>query len=156
MAVRRKATKGDDFAGVLKEVSDTDAADTADAASDDDTDDEIEEKEVKKGKKEKKEKKGEEQKVMKKKAAGLNYAAISFLLMMVLPALITLGLQAYDMMYPKLAEARMIRGKIQKCYDQAKPNEVVDIDKIMKKYAGKETALFNSLRNKYGKHAACH
>lgn len=93
--------------------------------------------------------------VAKKKSGGLNWSAICIILMMVLPAVITLAISAYDMMYPKLAAARMIREKIQKCYSAAKPNEVVDIEKIMKKYNGKERALFANLRNKYPKFPAC-
>ena len=118
--------------------------DPIDADAEVDSDDQVEEKDVKKG-----------AKLMKKKSSGLNFSAICILLMMILPAMLTLGLQAYDMMYPKLAEARMIRERVQKCYAAAKPNEVVDIEKIMKKYAGKETVLLASLRNKYAKFSAC-
>lgn len=115
-----------------------------DDTSDVDTDEEVVEKEAKKG-----------VKVMKKKAAGYNYAAICIIAMMVLPALITLGITAYDMMYPEAAVARMNRDKVQRCYSAAKPREVVDIDKIMKKYAGRETTLFATLRNKYNKFPEC-
>lgn len=95
-------------------------------------------------------------KVAKKKSGGLNYAAICILVMMVGPALVTLGIHAYDIMYPKAAAARTIRDKIQRCYSAAKPKEVVDIEKIMKKYDGRETALFANLRNKYSKFPECH
>lgn len=115
-----------------------------DADAEIESDTEIEEKNAKKG-----------AKVAKKKSSGLNFSAICILLMMILPAMVTLGIQAYDMMYPKLAAARIIRERVQKCYAAAKPNEVVDIEKIMKKYAGKETVLLASLRNKYAKFSAC-
>lgn len=142
MATRRKVERAVDFA---------DAADESE-------EEEVEIEDEKPEKKGKKGKKGTEETkvVMKKKPAGLNYAAICFLLMMILPAMITLGIQAYDMMYPKLAAARLVREKIQKCYDQAKPNDKVDIDAIVKKYKGKENSLFANLRNKYAKFPACH
>lgn len=95
-------------------------------------------------------------KVVKKKNSGMNYSAICILVMMVLPALITLGIQAYDMMYPKAAADRLIRERLNRCYAAAKPKEVVDIDKIIKKYLGKEKTLFATLRNKYSKHPDCH
>lgn len=95
-------------------------------------------------------------KVMKKKSAGLNYAAICIMAMMVVPALLTLGLQAYDMVYPEAAAERMIRSRLQRCYSAAKPNEVVDLDKILKKYKKKENTLFATLRNKYSKFPECH
>lgn len=113
-------------------------------ASDVDTDEEVVEKDAKVA-----------AKITKKKPAGYNYAAICIIAMMVLPALITLGITAYDMMYPEAAAARMNRDKVQRCYSAAKPKEVVDIDKIMKRYAGKETTLFATLRNKYSKFPEC-
>lgn len=94
-------------------------------------------------------------KVMKKKSAGLNYTAICILAMMVVPALLTLGIQAYDMVYPEAATERLIRSRLQRCYSAAKPNEVVDIDKILKKYKKKEGALFANLSNKYSKIPEC-
>jgi hypothetical protein len=93
-------------------------------------------------------------KVMKK-SAGLNYTAICILAMMVVPALLTLGIQAYDMVYPEAATERLIRSRLQRCYSAAKPNEVVDIDKILKKYKKKEGTLFASLSNKYSKIPEC-
>lgn len=94
-------------------------------------------------------------KVMKKKSAGLNYSAICIMAMMVVPALITLGIQAYDMVYPEAATDRLIRSRLQRCYSAAKPNEVVDIEKILKKYKKKEGALFANLSNKYSKIPEC-
>jgi hypothetical protein len=105
--------------------------------SEDDEEDSDDEVEVKKGK--------------KKTTGKLNYAAICILVMMVLPALITLGIQAVDMLYPKAAEKRSLREKVVRCYSAAKPNEKVDLDKIMKKYDGKEHVLFSNLGNKYGR-----
>jgi len=71
--------------------------------------------------------------------------------MMGLPALITLGLTAYDYVYPQQAVQREVRSRLSKCYEKAKPGETVDLDSIVKKYAGREDILFSILRNKYPK-----
>lgn len=90
-----------------------------------------------------------------RKAPGLNYSAIAIGLLFVLPVICTLVFQAFDMLYPQLALDRLVRGKVAKCYDVAKPDEIVDIDKIMKKYNGKYQSLFNNLGNKYSKFPQC-
>jgi|Transcript_4085 hypothetical protein len=94
-------------------------------------------------------------KEMKKKAPGLNYSAIGIGILFVLPVVCTIIFSAFDYFYPHLALDRLVRGKVLKCYDVAKPNETVDIDKVMKKYNGKYQSLFNNLGHKYAKHPEC-
>jgi hypothetical protein len=77
------------------------------------------------------------------------------MLMMGLPALITLSITAYDYFYPQEAVLRAMRTRLEKCYTVAKPGEVVDVDKILKKYKGKEDILFSILRTKYPKFGEC-
>lgn len=89
------------------------------------------------------------------KKGGLNWGAIFIMLMMGLPALITLSITAYDYFYPHQAVLRAMRTRLERCYSLAKPGEVVDVDKIMKKYEGKEDILFSILRNKYPKFGEC-
>ena len=84
------------------------------------------------------------------------FPAIFIMLMMGLPALVTLGLTAYDYLYPQQAVQREVRTRLNKCYERAKPGETVDLDKILKKYEGKEDILFSILRNKYPKVKECH
>jgi hypothetical protein len=88
---------------------------------------------------------------------GLNLSAIFILVMMLLPAAITIGTQVWDYLYPEDALARKVRDKVRKCYEVAKPSSTPsEIDKIMLKYKGKENALLNALRNKYTKFPECH
>jgi hypothetical protein len=93
--------------------------------------------------------------IRKKKAPGLNYSAIGIGILFVLPVVCTIVFQAFDFFYPQMALDRLVRGKVLKCYDVAKPNETVDIDKILKKYNGKYQSLFNNLGNKYSKFPEC-
>lgn len=100
--------------------------------------------------------KDKKQQVLKKKPASWNYAAIFILVLFLLVPMITLGIQGYDMLYPKAAVKRLTREKVLKCYSAAKPKEIIDVDKIMKKYDEKEHILLATLRNKYSKFPECH
>ena len=96
-------------------------------------------------------------KVVKKTSKGgsLNWSAIIIMILFGLPTTIAIAIQVYDFFYPKEAARRSVVERVRKCYDAAKPNEVVDILKIVKKYEGKEHVLFSVLRNKYRKFSAC-
>jgi hypothetical protein len=126
------------------EIEDTEVEDT-----------EVEDSESEKTEKKVKDLSGKVKKELKKKAPGLNYSAIGIGILFVLPVLCTIVFQAFDFFYPQLALDRLVRGKVLKCYDVAKPNETVDIDKIIKKYNGKYQSLFNNLGHKYSKHPEC-
>jgi hypothetical protein len=65
--------------------------------------------------------------------------------------ILTAGQFLLDFVYPEAANERRIYDNVYKCY-----NAVGDIDKLnnipsfIKKYDGKEHALYNQLRKKYG------
>ena len=60
-----------------------------------------------------------------------------------------------DYLYPDSAAERRIRERVVKCYEAANPKKMSEIDKFIKKYKGKEYALFAQLRSKYEKYPEC-
>ena len=96
---------------------------------------------------------GTNQPAAKKK--GWNYAAIVIMLMFILPGFIAVVLQGIDMMYPEAKAERIVRDRVTRCYEAANPSKVHEVDKIVKKYKGRDRALFAQLRNKYEKYPEC-
>ena len=86
---------------------------------------------------------------------GWNYAAIVIMLMFILPGFIAVVLQGIDMMYPEAKAERIVRDRVTRCYEAANPSKVHEVDKIVKKYKGRDRALFAQLRNKYEKYPEC-
>ena len=85
------------------------------------------------------------------KASGYNWSALSILILFVAIPVLTGLSYVYDYMNPDAAKTRAVYSNVFRCYnavgDQDKLNK---IDHILKKYKGKERALFTQLRGKYG------
>lgn len=58
-------------------------------------------------------------------------------------------------MYPLQASERKIRQRITPCIEVANPSKVADIDEYARKYAGKESIIYNKLRRKYSTIEEC-
>lgn len=86
-----------------------------------------------------------------KKKEGYNWSAMAILILFVgIPVLTGLS-YVYDYLNPDAAKTRAVYSNVFRCYnavgDQDKLNK---IDHILKKYKGRERALFTQLRGKYG------
>ena len=90
-----------------------------------------------------------------KKPEGLNWTAVIILLIMIVPMLLTVGIQALDYLYPDAAMTRTLRARILKCYQVANPEKIDSIDSTLKKFKGKEHILFAKLKGKYERYPEC-
>lgn len=61
-----------------------------------------------------------------------------------------------DFFYPEAAKERQTMARVVRCYEAANPTKVSEVEKFVKKYKGREHALFAQLRNKYEKFPECH
>lgn len=86
----------------------------------------------------------------------INWMALTFLAMFVVPGILAVCIQGYDMMYPGAAQERVLREKLVRCYEVANPTKLNDIDDILKKANKRYTKLLAGLKNKYGeKYVQC-
>ena len=86
---------------------------------------------------------------------GLNWTALGFLALMIIPALATAAISISDYLYPQGAQDRLFRDRLVKCYSVANPKKLGEIDRILNKAKGKERGLFASLSEKYHMHPQC-
>ena len=47
----------------------------------------------------------------------INWMALTFLALFIVPGILTICIQAYDMMYPGAAQERVLREKLVRCYE---------------------------------------
>ena len=47
----------------------------------------------------------------------INWMALTFLALFIVPGILTISIQAYDMMYPGAAQERVLREKLVRCYE---------------------------------------
>lgn len=88
---------------------------------------------------------------------GLNWMAIGFLVLMILPAIMTGSMHVWDYFYPEEAQARGFAARLRRCYDAAgQQDKLASVDETIKKYQGKEHILFSKIRAKYEKYPECH
>eukprot|EP01041_Mallomonas_annulata_P006418 gene6418-12976_t len=72
----------------------------------------------------------------------INWMAVFFLMLFVIPVLMTAAMTAIDYLYPDAARMRQLRQRVTKCYSAANPKKLSEVDYIMEKYKGKEYVLF--------------
>mmetsp|Transcript_5368 Transcript_5368/g.5533 ORF Transcript_5368/g.5533 Transcript_5368/m.5533 type:complete len:130 (+) Transcript_5368:160-549(+) len=90
------------------------------------------------------------------KKTGINWAAVFFLLLFILPMVIGAITTVADYFFPQAARQRSHRDRLIRCYSAANPKKVSEVDYLLKKYKGHEHILFAQLSNKYEKTPECH
>ena len=86
-----------------------------------------------------------------KKSEGYNWSAMAILILFLAVPILTGLTFLYDYMNPKAAAERAVAHNVFRCYNAVGDTEKLDkIDHIVKKYKGRERALYTQLRNKYG------
>ena len=95
---------------------------------------------------------GKEKKMKKaKKADGYNWSAMGILILFLAIPLLTGLTFLYDYMNPEAAAERAVAQNVFRCYNAVGDKDKLGkIDHIVKKYKGRERALYTQLRNKYG------